>query len=475
MSASEEFDPKSPANRILLWLVAIGFFMETLDSTIVNTALPTMARVLNVSPIDMQSVVISYSLTLAVLIPASSWLTDKFGIRRVYLSAIAIFTLGSLMCALSTSLSMLVMSRVLQGAGGSMLLPVGRLSILRTFPGKAYISALAFVTMPALIGPLLGPTLGGWLVEYTSWHWIFLINIPIGVIGCIATKLYMPNDPAYDPRKFDAIGFMQIAFFMVTFSLALEGMSDMGLSHVQVLLLLFFGFVSFVAYFFHAAKTDQPLLSPSVFNIRTYNIGIVGNMFARIGTGGMPFLIPLFLQLCLGHSPFEAGMMMLPISVAGIVAKKAVTPVITRFGYRQFLVVNTILVGLGIASFALISPEEPAIVRIVQLFLFGSVNSMQFTAMNTLTMRDLDPRHSSNGNTIFSMVQMLAMSFSVASVGSMLSYFNSRYTKLDAFHTTFVCMGIMTCASALIFWQLKKDELLKDSLKKPVTAGPQGP
>jgi EmrB/QacA subfamily drug resistance transporter len=453
--------------NILLWLVAIGFFMETLDSTIVNTALSTMARVLSVSPTSMQSVVISYSLTLAIFIPASAWLTDRFGTRRVYFSAIIIFSLGSLLCAVSTTLPALVASRVLQGCGGSMLLPVGRLSILRAFPGKQYIGALSFVAVPALIGPLLGPTLGGWLVEYMSWHWIFLINIPIGIIGCVATFKYMQDDVVDNPRGFDLLGFSLLATFMLTLSLALDGLAELAFPHALVYLLIILGVVSLVSYFFHASKSDSPILSLKVFETRTYNIGLLGNLFSRLGSGGMPFLIPLFLQLCLGYSPFEAGLTMLPLSIAGIAAKKIITPLITKTGYRSFLVVNTLLVGFGMASFALITHDMPSWLRIALLFFFGSVNSMQFTAMNTLTMRDLDPLRSSNGNTIFSMVQMLAMSFSVATVGSILNAFMSQYEKVEAFHTTFLCMGAITCLSTVIFWQLQKDEKVKDALEKP--------
>ncbi|RYZ99278.1 MAG: MFS transporter, partial [Proteobacteria bacterium] len=186
---------ESNPSKVLLWLVAIGFFMETLDSTIVNTALPAMARSLSESPLRMQGVIIAYALTLAVFIPASGWLADRFGTRRVFFSAIVIFTTGSLLCALARNLPELVLARVLQGAGGSMLLPVGRLAVLRAYPGDKFLSAISFVTMPALIGPLLGPSLGGWLVQFATWHWIFLINIPIGILGCVATYTSMPEDP----------------------------------------------------------------------------------------------------------------------------------------------------------------------------------------------------------------------------------------------------------------------------------------
>jgi EmrB/QacA subfamily drug resistance transporter len=445
-------------NRTLLWLVAIGFFMETLDSTIVNTALPTMAHDLGVRPLAMQSVVVAYALTLAVFIPASGWLTDRFGTKKIYLSAILIFTTGSLLCALAPNLSMLVLARIIQGAGGSMLLPVGRLAVLRAFPGDKYLPALSFVTMPALIGPLIGPTLGGWMVEVLTWHWIFLINIPIGIIGCFATYKAMAPDDFIIQRKFDTFGFFQITAFMVCISFALDGLSEMNLSRGLILFLFIFGLSALAAYVIRALKHKDPLLSLALFETRTYSIGILGNFFARIGSTCMPFLLPLFLQLTLGYSPVEAGLTMLPLAAAAILAKRFVSPLVTNFGYRKFLITNTILVGFSIASFALMSSVENHFIRLFQFFIFGIFNSMQFTAMNTLTMKDLERKLSSHGNTMFSMVQMVSMSFSVAAAGSLLATFLENHERLRAFHMTFFCMGAVTCTSAWIFAQLSKRE-----------------
>ena len=442
--------------------------METLDSTIVNTALPSMAQSLGESPLLMQSVIISYTLTLAIFIPASGWLADRFGTKKVYFTAIILFTMGSLACALSTNLLFLVLARVLQGLGGCMLLPVGRLAVLRAFPGEKFLAALSFVTMPALVGPVVGPSLGGWLVEFANWHWIFLINIPIGFVGCIATYFAMPNDQPGKPAPFDFAGFVQILLFMVSTLFALDGLSELNLSHGTVLLLLFLGLAALVAYILHAQKIANPLFSLSLFRVRTFTIGILGNLFARAGSSGMPFLIPLLLQLSLGYSPFAAGLTMLPLAIAGIMAKKLVTPMVVKSGYRKFLVINTLLVGIGMASFALITPTQPAWLRIVQLFLFGIVNSMQFTAMNTITLKDLDKSKASGGNALFSMVQMLSMSFAVAVAGALLTTFMERFDvhlhpelALNAFHTTFLCMGGITCTSAWIFWQVPENLKVK--------------
>lgn len=444
----------------LLWLVAVGFFMQTLDATIVNTALPAMAASLGVSPLRMQSVIVAYALTMAMLIPASGWMADRFGARRVFFSAIALFVLGSLACAASQGLGQLVAARVLQGAGGALLLPVGRLAVLRTVPRSEFVQAMSFVTIPGLIGPLLGPTLGGWLVQYASWHWIFLINVPVGLAGCIATLKVMPELRAVSLPRFDGGGYGLLAFGMVAVSLALDGVSELGLRQVGVLLLMVFGFASLVAYWLHAARRPDPLFSPAMLHIPSFSVGLLGNLFSRLGSGCMPFLVPLLLQVSIGYSPLQAGLTMLPIALAGMAMKRAAAPLIMRYGYRRVLVVNTVMVGGSMATFALASPGQPLALLIVQLLAFGAFNSLQFTAMNTVTLRDLSPEMASSGNSLFSMVQMLAMSLGVAAASTVLAGFGEAFGKatpldtLHAFQATFASMGLLTIASALIFWHL---------------------
>jgi EmrB/QacA subfamily drug resistance transporter len=446
--------------RILLWLVATGFFMQTLDTTIVNTALPAMAHSLGERPLRMQSVVISYALTMAMLIPASAWFADRYGLRRAFMTAILVFVIGSALCAASRSLIQLTAARVVQGAGGALLLPVGRLALLRAYPREKLLQAMSFVAVPSLVGPLVGPTLGGWLVQIASWHWIFLINIPVGLAGCVATTVYMPEYRAAQVPRFDLGGYGLLALGMVATSFALDGLSELGFPHATVLVLLIFGLVSLVAYWLRAAQQPQPLFPPRIFQTHTFSIGLLGNLFARLGSSSMPFLAPLLLQVSLGYTPFHAGMMMLPTSAAAIFSKQLVTPIITRIGYRRMLVVNTVLVGAAMASFSLISPTQPLWLMIVQLAFFGGVNSLQFTAMNTVTLKDLHGAEASSGNSLLSMVQMLSMSLGVAAAGGLLATFvnvSGHEHELLAFHHTFICVGLMTAASAWIFWQLSTE------------------
>jgi EmrB/QacA subfamily drug resistance transporter len=415
--------------------------------------------------------VIAYALTMAMLIPASGWIADRFGIRRAFIAAIVLFVAGSLLCASSHTLLELTASRVVQGMGGAMLLPVGRLAVLRAVPREQFLAAMSFIEIPGLLGPLIGPTLGGWLVQVASWHWIFLINVPIGLAGCAATIAFMPENRQPEVAPFDGSGYALLATGMVSISFALDGLSELSFRHATVLMLIVLGLAMLVAYWLRAAQRPHPLFAPSLFKTSTFSIGLLGNLFARLGSGSMPFLIPLLLQVSMGYTPLHSGLMMLPTSVGAILSKRLATPVITRFGYRRTLIVNTFLVGAAMASFALISSAEPYAILIVQLGLFGIVNSLQFTAMNTVTLKDLTGGAASSGNSMLSMVQMLSMSLGVAAAGGLLTTFvdlfsPDRSQSLAAFHATFACVGLMTAVSAWIFWQLSPDT--------PVTAPAEG-
>ncbi|HEX2341115.1 MAG TPA: multidrug transporter subunit MdtD [Vicinamibacterales bacterium] len=446
--------------RPMLWLVATGVFMQMLDTTIVNTALPAMAASLGESPLRMQAVVISYALTVAMLIPASGWLSDRLGTRRVFIAAVALFTLGSLACAGSRRLNELVVARVLQGIGGAMLLPVGRLAVLRVVPRADFLAAMSFVTLPGLIGPLVGPTLGGWLVQAASWHWIFLINLPLGVAGTVAAFRWMPDLRQTVPG-FDLLGYGLLAFGMVAVSLSLDLLSDRRPRHGVVLVLLVFGLASLAAYWLHAARTTRPLFPLALFKVHTFSVGLLGNLFSRIGSSGMPYLIPLLMQVAMRYSPMHAGMMMTPAAAAGMFSKRIVVPLVRRLGYRRLLVGNTLLVGTTMATFALVRPGQALWLHAVQFACFGFVNSLQFTAMNTLALRDLTGEVASAGNSLLSMVMMLAMSLGVAVAGGLLGAFGGVAVDLEptrtfgAFRWTFVCVGLVTMASAAIFAQLE--------------------
>ena len=453
---------KEKALNVLLWLVACGFFMQTLDATIVNTAIPALAMSLQESPLRMQSVVVVYSLAMAILIPASGWLSDRFGTRRVYLSAIVLFVSGSMMCAASKSLAEILLSRIIQGAGGALLLPVGRLSILRAFPRNHFLAAMSFIAVPGMMGPLLGPFLGGWFVEHASWHWIFLINLPVGLIGLVCSLLYLKGPPLESVIAFDFKGYAFLAVCMICFVLAVDAHSSLQLSSLQILAMIALGLICIAFYIQHAKRYEQPLFSAHLFKTRSLTLGLLGNLFSRLGSSSIPFLVPLMLQVSLGYAPVQSGLMMLPPALSGMVTKKLTTGIIVRFGYKKVLLINTMLVGSCMALMALTQADTPLWAMLVVLIFFGACNSLQFTAMNTLTLIDLKEQEASAGNSLLAMAQMLALGLGVACAGTLLNVFNHSQDNavvnsahaLVSFHTTLVCMGLITMCSTLIYTRL---------------------
>ncbi|MEA9976197.1 MULTISPECIES: multidrug transporter subunit MdtD [unclassified Pseudomonas] len=446
--------------RWLPWVVAIAFFMQSLDGTILNTALPAMARSLNEDPLRMQSVVIAYMLTVALLIPASGWIADRFGIKRIFFGAILLFSLGSLLCALSNSLGMLVAARVIQGLGGALMVPIGRLIVLRAYPRSDLVRIMSFITVPALLGPLMGPTVGGWMVEYLSWHWIFLINIPVGLIGCYAINALVPNLPGGGRTRFDGVGFLLFGASMVLITIALEGLGELHLPHMRVVLLLFGGMACLAAYWLRAGNINYPLFAPTLFRTRSFAVGIFGNLFSRLGSGALPFLVPLLLQVALGYSPSQAGMSMIPLAVAAMISKSLARPLIERLGFRIVLTGNTFLLGLLLASLGLVDAQTPYWLLLIHLGFVGAVNSLQFSAMNAVTLIDLDDASAASGNSLLSVVAQLSLSLGVACAAALLGGFTDDITGgavsglLGAFQKTFLSVGVLSMLAAGIFLQL---------------------
>lgn len=440
----------------LPWIAAMAFFMQALDATILNTALPAIAESLNRSPLAMQSAIISYTLTVAMLIPASGWLADRFGTRRVFMLAVSLFTLGSLACALSTSLASLVLFRVLQGIGGAMMMPVARLALLRAYPRSELLPVLNFVTMPGLVGPILGPVLGGVMVTWASWHWIFLINIPIGIAGLLYARKYMPNFTT--PRKrFDTGGFFLFGLSLVLFSCGMELFGEKIVASWLAFMVIVSGIALFLLYIRHARRHPTPLISLNLFKTRTFSVGIAGNIASRLGTGCVPFLMPLMLQVGFGYSALIAGCMMAPTAMGSILAKSLVTQVLRRLGYRRTLVGITLFIGIMIAQFSLQSPSMEVWLLILPLFILGMAMSTQFTAMNTITLADLTDENASGGNSVLAVTQQLSISLGVAVSAAVLRFYEgfASNNTVEQFHYTFITMGIITLISAFTFMLLR--------------------
>jgi MFS family permease len=428
--------------RWLPWVVAIAFFMQSLDGTILNTALPAMARDLAEDPLRMQGVIIAYMLTVALLIPASGWIADRFGTKKIFFGAILLFSFGSLLCALSSSLSMLIGARVIQGLGGALMLPVGRLVVLRAYPRSELVRIMGFITIPGLLGPLIGPTMG----------------------GCYAVWKFIPDLRGTERTRFDSLGFLLFGAAMILITIAMEGLGELHLPHLRVMLLLFGGMACLAAYWLRAGHIENPLFAPSLFKTRTFAVGILGNLFARLGSGALPFLVPLLLQVALGYSPSQAGMSMLPLAAAAMIAKWVARPLIERLGYRIVLTGNTLALGILLASMGLVSEQTPYWLLLCLLAVLGAINSLQFTAMNTVTLIDLDDASASSGNSLLSVVAQLSLSLGVACAGALLGGFTAEVgndgveTVLGAFQLTFVTVGIMAMLAATIFSQLSKED-----------------
>jgi len=446
----------------LQWIAAMAMFMQSLDATILNTALPAIASDMGHSPLSMQSVIVSYALTLALFIPVSGWLSDKYGTRKIFILAVGLFTLGSLACAISTNINMLVCSRILQAIGGSMMVPVSRLALIYAYPKDELLRVINFVTMPALVGPVVGPLLGGWLVQVASWHWIFLVNIPIGAAGILFARKEMPNFTG-KKRHFDTIGLLLFGGGLVALSLGLE-LGGEGIASPEVFIgIILLSGVLIATYIYYAKRKENPLIDLNLFKIRTLRIGLAGNLLTRLGVGGLPLLLPLMLQVAFMHSPTVSGMMLMPAAVTAIVAKSWIIPLVRHFGYKKVLMFNTLALAVVISLFSLPDKTTPLLLLVPVLIIYGCINSFQMTTMNTITLADLDDNTASGGNSLLAVMQQLSMSLGV-SVSMMILRGVGNFDWLTkgnielTFQYTFIILGIITALASLVFLNLKNDD-----------------
>jgi len=452
------------SKRLLPWLVAVAFFMESLDTTILNTAVPAIAAALKVAPLSMKSVLASYTLSLAVFIPISGWMADRFGTRRVFASAIGLFTLGSFLCGVSSNIHILVACRILQGCGGAMMVPVGRLTLVRTFAKSELIRAMSFVAIPGLIGPMLGPIAGGLIVAYFHWRVIFFVNIPIGLIGLFMVYLHLPDYREPHTNPLDVAGLLLFGSGIGLLSYVLEVFGEHTLSGSEILALLAVSALLLASYGFRAARTRFPLLRLSLFRIRTFRSAVSGSFFTRLGIGGIPFLFPLLYQVGLGFTPVQSGMLMIPQAVAAMSLKPWMPGILARVGYRGLLISNTVILGLLIVLFATIGAGTPVWLIVIQAFCFGFFTSLQYTSMNTLVYADVTEEQTSSASTIASTMQQMSISFGVASASLTTAFFipdrfhSSAPQMIHGIHRAFLVLGALTVLSTIIFRELKSGD-----------------
>jgi EmrB/QacA subfamily drug resistance transporter len=456
--------PNAPGKRLLPWLVAMAFFMEALDTTILNTATPAIAEALGVVPLSMKAVLSSYTLSLAVFIPVSGWAADRFGTRRVFSSAIGIFTLGSVLCGICNDIHLLVACRILQGCGGAMMVPVGRLTLVRTFEKSALMRTMAFVAIPGLVGPMLGPFVGGLIVHYFHWRVIFFINIPIGLIGLYLVYRYLPDYRGQRARRLDIIGLILFGAGVALLSYVLEVFGEHTLALWELLGLLTLSFALLAGYGWHAAHTQFPLLRLGLLRLRTFRAAVVGGFVTRIGIGGIPFLFPLLYQVGLGFSPVQSGLMMMPQAMAAMSLKATMPRILKRFGYRCVLISNTVILGLMILLFATIGAHTPVWLIVAQVFCYGFFASLQYTSMNTLVYADVTDEQASGASTMASTFQQMSISFGVASASLATAFFipdrfrSNPSELIHGIHHAFFVLGGFTVLSTIVFRELRSND-----------------
>jgi EmrB/QacA subfamily drug resistance transporter len=452
------------AKRLLPWVVAVGFFMEALDTTILNTAVPTIAHSLKVPPLNMKAVLASYTLSLAVFIPISGWMANRFGTRRVFGAAIGTFILGSFLCGLSTDIHWLVAARILQGCGGAMMLPVGRLTMLRTFAKSELIRAMSFVAIPGLVGPMLGPLMGGLIIRYFQWSVIFFVNIPIGLLGLYMVHRHLPNYLNQKRVPLDIVGLVLFGSGISLLSYVLEIFGEHTLSVLEIVGLLAISVALLGAYGLNSVRIPYPLLRLGLLRIRSFRVAVTGNLCTRLGIGGLPFLLPLLYQVGLGYSPIQSGLMIMPQALGAISVKLALPHVLRQFGYRRVLIANTVLLGMMLIVFSTIDVGTPAGLIVVLAFVFGFFTSTQYTSMNTLAYADVSAEQASGATPIASTVQQLAVSFGVATASLAAALFIPNPNRASApeliygIHLALRVLGGLTIVSTIVFSELKPSD-----------------
>lgn len=447
--------------RTLALIVASALFMENLDTTIIATALPQIAREIGAEPLKVNLAITSYLLSLSIFIPLSGWVADRFGARRVFSLAIAIFMAGSIACAASNSLLELVAARILQGFGGAMMVPVGRLVILRAVPKSELIKAMTYLTIPALLGPVLGPPIGGFIVTYSSWRWIFLLNIPVAALGIALSLLFVPPIKAPNVGRLDWPGFILAGSGLAALVFSFEAMGRFPLPAWLLAAVAAAGLASLILYWLRARRLKDPVVDLRLLNIGTFRRAILGGSVFRIGIGALPVLLPLMLQLGFGLSAFASGLLTFSSAAGALVMKGATQFVLRTFGFRRVLILNALLCGAVMMSYALFNPTMPHALIFGALLVGGFIRSLQFTGLNALSYADVGEDIMSSASTFSAMMQQLSLSIG-AGVAALALHLAMSQRGGDAlvasdFPPAYLFIGAIVMASSFFFLGLKAD------------------
>jgi EmrB/QacA subfamily drug resistance transporter len=434
--------------------------MEQMDSTVIATSLPAIAHDIGTEPISLKLALTSYFVALAIFIPISGWMADRFGAKNIFRLAIFVFMLGSLACSFSYSLETFVVSRFFQGLGASMMTPVGRLLLVRSTPRNELVSAMAWLTVPALLGPVTGPLLGGFLTTYLSWHWIFWINIPIGVIGIILAGLFLKVVDARTPRPIDVVGFIlaSVAFSGIVFGLSVVSLPALPIIYGYLTLAV--GVTAAILFWLHANRTKYPLLDPKLLRFRLFRSSITGGSLFRIGVGAVPFLLPLMLQLGFGLTPLQSGSITFVSAIGAIASKFIAERVYARFGFPRVLGFASIFGGLLIGVQGLFTAETSIPVMMTVLLLGGILRSVFFTGSNALGYADIDNEEASQATAIVAVAQQISVALGVAVAGAILegsSYLHGGELALVDFQVAFFVVGGLSALAGIIYLLLPAD------------------
>jgi EmrB/QacA subfamily drug resistance transporter len=464
-----------PTRILLPLIVACALFMENLDSTVLATALPAIARDFGESPIQLKLALTSYLLSLAIFIPASGWLADRFGARAIFRLAILVFTAGSILCGLSSSIPEIVGARIVQGLGGAMMVPVGRLIILRSVSKAELVGSLAWLTVPALVGPVVGPPIGGFITTYFDWRWIFWINVPIGVLGIVLATLYIPNVREETNPRFDTTGFILTAVGLVAF---MTGSTSLGLDlfPTPMVLALFLGGAALLAlYVLHSRRRPDPILDLSLLAIPTFRLSMIGALLFRFGIGATPFLLPLLLQIGFGMTPFQSGMITFASAIGAIAMKFVAPPLLRRHGFRTILIVNTIIAGIAVALPAAFTPATPVSLMTGLLLVSGFFRSLQFTSVNALVFADVPAARMSRATTLTSVAQQLSISLGI-SIGAIMLEVTVKASggamTAASFAPAFIVVAILSTLAVVPFLALERTAGDEMSGRRPLAPDP---
>jgi len=449
-------------DRLVPLIIAVALFMENMDSTVIATSLPAIAVDIGTDPLALKLAVTSYLLALAIFIPGSGWTADRFGARTVFRLAIAVFIIGSIGCALSDSLHSFVIARFVQGMGGAMMAPVGRLVLMRSVDKRNLVDAMTWVTMPALIGPLLGPPLGGFITTYFSWHWIFIINVPIGLAGIALATKYIENIRGETREPFDPIGMVLAGLGIggLAFGLTAVGLKNFLPAGILVAMIAG-GALCIFLYILHARRTPAPVMDLSLFRLPSFRAGVAGGFLYRVGAGALPFLLPLMLQVGFHKTPFQSGMITFATAVGAMSMKTAIPTLLRRFGYRSVLTWNALVSSAFIAACALFTPSTPIVVMLAVLFAGGFFRSLQFTSAMTIGYAEVEPRRMSRATSLAAVSQQLSVSTGVAlgalTVELVLAWRHEATIGPTDFAPAFLLVGVIAALSAFMFARMPKD------------------